>query len=575
MDPSLADADRVLRRAFGFAALRAPQRRAIAAVLARRDALVVMPTGGGKSLCFQVPALLHDGLTLVLSPLVSLMKDQVDALVLRGIPAAGVHGGLTAGQQADALAGALGGRVRLLYLAPERLAGGRTLAALSRVRVSLLAVDEAHCISEWGHDFRPAYREVQAIRRAVGWPPAIALTATATPEVRRDIEAVCALHAPVRVVAGFDRANLRYSVHRVGNVRQRDARLAALLLARRGAAVVYAQSRGRTERIAGLLRRSGVPAAAYHAGQAAALRRATQDRFMRGEDSVIVATSAFGMGVDKPDVRLVVHDALSPSLEAYYQEAGRAGRDGSPGECVLLYARGDRRFPEHCITVAAPGRRLVEAVARAAARTSRTAPHTAAQATDGADLDVTALARETGAAPALVAGALAVLERAGGVIRDAGDRNAVWVRVLATPARIASVCPPDGAERALLRALWAASRGAIARGATVPASALPPGLAYVGLPATLDRLQAASLIVWRTPGASRQLGPGAGDAGVLDAIVARVDWAALDARRRVAQARLSAMIGYAEARGCRRAALLAYFGDAPLRVPCGGCDRCA
>ncbi|MEA3246368.1 MAG: RecQ family zinc-binding domain-containing protein, partial [Gemmatimonadota bacterium] len=374
--------------------------------------------------------------------------------------------------------------------------------------------------------------------------------------------------------ASFARPELILSAERKrGNVEKKVVELVTARPNRSG--VVYAGSREKTETLAQALRDAGVPALAYHAGLEKWLRAQRLEEFLEADAAVMVATIAFGMGVDKPDVRLVVHDALSPSLEAYYQEAGRAGRDGLPGECVLLYARGDRRFPEHCIAVATPGRRLVEAVARAAARTSRTPPRTAAQATDGAALDVTALARETGAAPALVAGALAVLERAGGVIRDAGDRNAVWVRLLATPARITNECPPDGAERALLRTLWIASRGAIACGATVPVAALPPGLAFVGLPAALDRLQAASLIVWRTPGAGRQLSPGAGDASVFDAIVARVDWAALDARRRVARARLAAMICYAETRGCRRAALLAYFGDSPVGVPCGGCDRCA
>jgi ATP-dependent DNA helicase RecQ len=566
MPPSLTDAEAVLRRAFGYASLRAPQRRAIAAVLAGRDVLVVMPTGGGKSLCFQVPALLLDGLTVVLSPLVSLMKDQVDVLVRRGITAAGVHGGVSPAMQADALAAAVRGRVRLLYVAPERLAVGRTLAALARSRVALLAVDEAHCISEWGHDFRPAYRAVREIRRALGTPPAIALTATATPEVRRDIADVCGLRAPVQIVAGFDRVNLRYSVQRVANAKRRDAQLASLVLSRAGPAVVYAQSRARTERIAAALRRAGAPAVPYHAGQDPAIRRSTQDRFMRGDVEVIVATSAFGMGVDKPDVRLVLHDALSPSLEAYYQEAGRAGRDGRPAECVLLYAQGDRRSPDHFIAAAAPAREVVEAVARAVGR-----------APPGAALDIRTLARQTRAPPAHVAGALAILERSGVLVDDPGDRQSVWVRLLATPARIAALCAARGADRSLLQALWRASRGAVARGASVPLDALPPGLAHVGLEAALDRLQSSSVLIWRRPGAGlRPAGDGEGRAmraGIVGA--SAVDFEAIDARRRVAQTRLAAMIRYAEARTCRRAVLLEYFGDTAPRVPCGGCDRCA
>ncbi len=563
MHPSLADAEAEVRRTFGYAALRAPQRRAIAGVLAGQDTLVVMPTGGGKSVCFQVPALLLEGLTIVLSPLVSLMKDQVDALVRRGIPAAGVHGGVSAALQADAVSRAVQGCLRLLYVAPERLAVGRTLSALARARVALLVVDEAHCISEWGHDFRPAYRGIGAVRHAVGMPPAIALTATATPEVRRDIVAICGLRSPVEVVSGFDRENLHYSVQHVGNAGQRDKRLKSLVLARTGPTVVYAQSRGRTERIATALRRAGAPALAYHAGQDPALRRRTQDRFMRGDIDVIVATSAFGMGVDKPDVRLVVHDALSPSLEAYYQESGRAGRDGAPARCVLLYARGDRRAPEHFIAAAAPPREVVEAVARAIHHAPR-----------GTGLDVRTLARATRTPPARVAGALAILERAGVLVDDAGDRHVVWVRLLATAARVASLTTVDSADRALLRGLWRASRGTIARGACVPLDALPPGLGRVGLPAALDRLQAAALLVWQWPGAGRRPAARCEVHGpdILPALA--VNWEAIDARRRVAQSRLTAMVRYAEARTCRRAVLLAYFGDVPRCRPCGGCDRC-
>ncbi|MDA1082454.1 MAG: RecQ family ATP-dependent DNA helicase [Gemmatimonadetes bacterium] len=244
MARSLPDAEAVLNRWFGYPSLRAPQRRAVSAVLRGRDTLVVMPTGGGKSLCFQVPALMLDGLTVVLSPLVSLMKDQVDTLVRKGIPAVGLHGGMTPGEQADAIGRVVRREAKMLYVAPERLVAGRTLDALRRLDVSLLAVDEAHCISEWGHDFRPAYRELQSIRAPLGSPPVVALTATATPDVRDDIQRVCALRNPVRIIAGFDRPNLRYAVHRVARVGDRNRRLGELVSARAGPAVVYAQTRG-------------------------------------------------------------------------------------------------------------------------------------------------------------------------------------------------------------------------------------------------------------------------------------------------------------------------------------------
>ena len=220
MAATIADAERVLLTRFGYPGFRPAQRRVVESVLAGRDTLAVLPTGGGKSICFQVPALLREGLTLVLSPLVSLMTDQVDALRRRGISAAGLHGGLTASEQADAVARAVAGEVSLVYVAPERLTTGRALAALSRARVGLLAVDEAHCISEWGHEFRPAYRGIAAIRTAIGGPQCVALTATATAAVRTDIVRVCGLRAPQVLVGGFDRPNLRFEVRRVPSRRR-------------------------------------------------------------------------------------------------------------------------------------------------------------------------------------------------------------------------------------------------------------------------------------------------------------------------------------------------------------------
>lgn len=562
MRPSIADAEAVLRRWFGYSSFRPAQRRAIAAVLEGRDVLAVLPTGGGKSLCFQVPALLFDGLTVVLSPLVSLIKDQVDTLVRKGLPAVGVHGGMTPGEQADAIARAVGGAARLLYVAPERLVVGRTLDALSRVRVSLLAIDEAHCISEWGHEFRPAYREVQSIREPLGSPPAIALTATATQAVRDDIVAVCGLRRAVRVIGGFDRPNLHYAVHRVARVRDRNRRLCDLVSRRAGPVVVYAQTRNRVERVAALLTAAGTATVSYHAGQAPEVRRRTQDRFMRGEVEVIVATSAFGMGVDKADVRLVVHDALSPSLESYYQEAGRAGRDGSPSACVLLYARADRASPEYFIDAASPSRETVERVYAGAVAATL-------QAAGPVPLDSRGLAACLKLPPAQVDGAFALLVRAGAVAEHRGDANAVWVRCIATPERIGQCGRSDARRLEMLRAMWRVSRGRVRTGAEIALDSLPPGLGGVATVAALDVMMRDALIVWARPGEGARLVDPAAPIGHWS-----IDWAGVDLRRRVARARLAAMVRYAEARTCRRAVLLAYFGDPRAAPGCGSCDRC-
>ncbi len=336
------DARGVLRTRFGYEAFRPGQDRAVASVLAGHDTLVVLPTGGGKSLCFQVPGMMMPGLTVVLSPLISLMKDQVDGLRARGLPATFINSTLDPMEVTDRFARAARGEFKLLYVAPERFDVGSTAARLRAIGVSLLAVDEAHCISEWGHDFRPSYRRVRGIRTVLGEPPTMALTATATPAVRRDITEQLGLNEPEVVITGFDRRNLHYHVIPTRTDREKDATLVDLLQTHPGSAIVYATTRKAVERIADVVVRAGLAAAPYHAGLDDGARHDVQDAFMQGRLRAIVATNAFGMGIDKADVRLVVHHTMPGSLEAYYQEAGRAGRNGLRANCVLLHAYQDR-----------------------------------------------------------------------------------------------------------------------------------------------------------------------------------------------------------------------------------------
>lgn len=328
----------ILKKYFGYDEFRPLQAEIIEHVMGGRDALVLMPTGGGKSLCFQVPALLLPGLTLVVSPLISLMKDQVDALVAAGVPAAFLNSTLAAGERARVMADAASGRLKILYLAPERLAASGDF--LRSLRVSLLAVDEAHCISEWGHDFRPDYRQLAALRELYPRVPLLALTATATDAVRRDIARQLSLGGGRLFVASFNRPNLTYAV-----IPKRAAAATVINLVRERrdeSVIVYCSSRQKTEGLAADLRAVGVMAEAYHAGLPSAERHAVQERFIRDDCRVVVATIAFGMGIDKPDVRLVIHHDLPKSVEGYYQETGRAGRDGLPSACVLLFSAGDR-----------------------------------------------------------------------------------------------------------------------------------------------------------------------------------------------------------------------------------------
>lgn len=335
------DLARALEERFGHVAFRPGQEAVVRAVLEGRDVVAVMPTGGGKSLCFQLPALLLDGVTLVVSPLIALMKDQVDALRDLGHDATFVNSSLEPAEQEARLRACRRGEHRLLYVAPERLASPRFLEALAEMRVVRLAVDEAHCISQWGHDFRPDYLRLGELRRLVGAPPTAAFTATATPQVRQDVEKVLDLRDPAVFVAGFERPNLRLVVERPGSAAEKRDLLDAALDAAGTPAIVYASTRKNVEAVAAHLRDRDLDAVAYHAGLPQSERERVQDAFMRGSARVIVATNAFGMGVDKSDVRLVVHHDVPGSVEQYYQEAGRAGRDGKPATCVLLYSAAD------------------------------------------------------------------------------------------------------------------------------------------------------------------------------------------------------------------------------------------
>jgi ATP-dependent DNA helicase RecQ len=330
---------------FGHRAFRPGQEEVVAAVLSGRDVLAVMPTGFGKSLGYQLPAVILSGTTLVVSPLISLMKDQVDELNRRGIPSGALHSMLSADRRREVIDAARAGRLRLLYVAPERFASDQFARLLGELTVARFVIDEAHCVSQWGHDFRPDYRRLQAAAAACrtidgrARPPVAAFTATATQEVRDDIVALLGLESPRVLVAGFDRPNIHMQVERVDNEEAKHALLPRFVRGRR--ALVYAATRRSTEGAAATLTAAGIPAAAYHAGLEDAERTRVQDAFAAGSLPVVCATNAFGMGIDRPDVTAVVHFAIPGSVEAYYQEIGRGGRDGRPARATLLWDHAD------------------------------------------------------------------------------------------------------------------------------------------------------------------------------------------------------------------------------------------
>jgi ATP-dependent DNA helicase RecQ len=332
--PTFDDAQSALERYFNFSRFREGQTEVIRAILSGFDVIVVMPTGGGKSLCYQLPALLMPGTTLVISPLIALMKDQVDALTAKDIAATFINSSISIEEQRARLRAMQQGKYRLVYIAPERFRNARFVEALRSVEVSLFAVDEAHCISQWGHDFRPDYLRLKDAIAQLGQhgqrPQLIALTATATPAVRDDIAKQLALHKPASFIAGFDRHNLTLRVVQCKKESERLNRAAQIAEQAGGAGIVYAATRKTVEEVAVHLQSRGLKAMAYHAGLADRTRARIQERFMAGELQAIVATNAFGMGIDKHNLRFVTHYNAPGSIEAYYQEVGRAGRDGLP-----------------------------------------------------------------------------------------------------------------------------------------------------------------------------------------------------------------------------------------------------
>ncbi|MBX3044561.1 MAG: RecQ family ATP-dependent DNA helicase [Candidatus Kapabacteria bacterium] len=350
----------MLKKYFGFDTFRSGQEEVISSVLNCNDTLAVMPTGGGKSICYQLPAMIMPGTVLVVSPLIALMKDQVDTLISGNIRATSINSTLPYDEINNRLARASEGYYKLVYVAPERLVNKYFLSLLQNMNISFIAIDEAHCISEWGHDFRPSYQNINKIFDFIPRCPVLALTATATMEVQDDIVSSLKMNNPKKFVKGFDRTNLSYHTEKVYDKVERISEIVSGISD--GSTIIYAGSRKRVEYFAEELRKSGIKAESYHAGMKVLLRNAVQERFISGKIKVIVATNAFGMGIDKSDVRNVIHVDYPLTIEAYYQEAGRAGRDGKHSDCWLLYNESDKDLPEFFIKSTYPVKKDVDKV---------------------------------------------------------------------------------------------------------------------------------------------------------------------------------------------------------------------
>ena len=350
-----------LQEIFGFEDFLDGQEGVIEQILSGRDGSVVMPTGGGKSLCYQLPALCRGGVTLVVSPLIALMKDQVDALEERGVAVTLINSTLTWNEQKERLEGMKNGAYRLVYIAPERFRASSFMGALSDVKIEMVAIDEAHCLSQWGHDFRPDYMRLGKALEDMGRPQCVALTATATPIVREDIRGVLNLREPFESISGFERPNLSFTITPVEKVAQKYGRLKKVL-AENKTGIVYCATRKKVEEVAETIHSWGLKCIAYHGGMSDQEREDTQNAFISREADIAVATNAFGMGIDRSDVRFVVHFEIPGSVEAYYQEAGRAGRDGEASVCELLFNYADTRTQEFFIDGVNPGPGMIRDV---------------------------------------------------------------------------------------------------------------------------------------------------------------------------------------------------------------------
>jgi len=557
---------RVLNEKFHFSGFRKWQEEIIDTLLKKRDAVVVMPTGSGKSLCYQLPALLLDGVTLVISPLIALMKDQVDGLVQNQIPATFINSALTPSEQWQRLREIQQGRHKLVYIAPERFRNSGFMEGIQSCRVSLFAVDEAHCVSEWGHDFRPDYLRLKGVAERLGHPPVAALTATATPDVRRDIITQLGLRQPVTFVAGFDRPNLRFQVKSVQG--EEDKIDAILTLLRKGAqrGIIYAATRKNVETVTQALMFKGYKAGGYHAGMEMEARKSVQDRFMEGTLPVVVATNAFGMGIDKADLRFVIHHDIPGSIEAYYQEVGRGGRDGKPATCLLLFNYADTFTQEFFIDGSYPARDMIERMYQVICDIG----------TDEIEMTQKALAGRLGHTKSnemAVSSCLKILEKAGYIERGSEGEHQARVTLRAEPEELQrQVEGKGGSQKEMVNYCLDVLEGSKDKTLLVDLDVMAEhlNLSPEQLRRHFSALHQAGTMEYRPPFRGRGL-------KILSRVPVselNINFQEIERRSLFERKKLKKMVDYAYTDQCLRRFILEYFGERMTRDNCDNCSSC-
>lgn len=563
-----ADIHDILLRYWGFSAFRPLQEEIIRSILEGRDTLALLPTGGGKSVCFQVPGMVLPGTTLVISPLIALMKDQVANLVRKGIRAAAVYSGMDRREIDVTLDNCLFGGIKFLYVSPERLQTERFIEVLKQMKISLLAVDEAHCISQWGYDFRPPYLEIEAIREFIPGIPVLALTATATPEVVTDIQEKLGFRQTNVFQKSFERKNLTYLVFKEED---KLGRLLRIVRNVKGTGIVYVRNRKKTKEIASFLINNGIRAGHYHAGLDAITRETRQDEWMGGKTQVIVATNAFGMGIDKPDVRYVVHMDLTDSMEAYFQEAGRAGRDEKRSYAVLLYEQSDIAQVRTNFQSSFPERDTIKAVYNSLGNYCGVPEGSGED--QRFDFKLSAFCRQYKMAQLVAFNALRILEREGYILLNEAVRSPSKIHITADKEALYHFQVTQPLAGSFIKTLLRSYSGLFSDFTRIDEAVIATrtGQTRENTVRMLQHLQEHDILTYLP----------ASDKPQLTFSRPRINGAYLDLSesrynqlKAMAKRRLEAVLSYiAETDRCRSQQLLAYFGetDAP---PCGGCDIC-